>query len=230
MRHILLVAATALEVRQILQWATVELSPSGEATFERSGYRVTLRVTGIGPVNTAFGLGQFLARTPPDLAINLGIAGGISRDLALEEVVEVRAESWPDFGAMQGARFLDLRTIGFPSLQTEAHQHYNTLPNPTPPATDLRPVTGWTRLEVTGERWTLHKLLQRYPAEVETMEGAAFFHACLAAEVPFAAFRGISNRVADRTNWRLQEAATAVQRYVWANLTAIASGALADSP
>ena len=66
----------------------------------------------------------------------------------------------------------------------------------------------------------LDPLYRRTGADVESMEGAAFFEACLAAGIPFAEIRSISNRVgeADRSRWdiplalaKLQEALTVLE-------------------
>jgi futalosine hydrolase len=59
-------------------------------------------------------------------------------------------------------------------------------------------------------------LAQRWGAEVESMEGAAFARACLALGVRGAELRAISNPagVRDRGAWRLKEALTALERAV----------------
>jgi futalosine hydrolase len=52
---------------------------------------------------------------------------------------------------------------------------------------------------VHGAEASIQKIRDKYPEiQVESMEGAAFFYACLAAGVPFAEIRSISNRVEPR--------------------------------
>ena len=44
-----------------------------------------------------------------------------------------------------------------------------------------------------------------YQADLESMEGAAFFYSCLAAGVPFTEIRSVSNFVAerDKSHWNI---------------------------
>ena len=53
-------------------------------------------------------------------------------------------------------------------------------------------------------------------ADVESMEGAAFFEACLAAGVPFAEIRAVSNAVGeeDRSRWNIPLALANLQSFL----------------
>src|SRR5690606_26021013 len=50
--------------------------------------------------------------------------------------------------------------------------------------------------------------LEKYGADIETMEGAALHYVCLQENIPFVQLRGISNRVGerDKLQWKLNEA------------------------
>jgi futalosine hydrolase len=52
---------------------------------------------------------------------------------------------------------------------------------------------------------TIGTLKQIYHADLESMEGAAFFYACLSDGVPFAEIRSVSNYVAerDKSHWNV---------------------------
>ena len=49
---------------------------------------------------------------------------------------------------------------------------------------------------------------QNWTVEVESMEGAAFFQACLLSGTPFREFRVISNKIEPRNkaSWKIKEA------------------------
>ena len=67
----------------------------------------------------------------------------------------------------------------------------------------LPTATGITVNKVHGCAESIAKIKKKYPADIETMEGAAFFYVCLMEKVPFLALRGISNHVEprDRAAW-----------------------------
>lgn len=212
--HILLVTATAFEAA----WLHGQLgdglsSPEG---IQVAGHRVRHIATGIGMVNTAWALGQAFALEKPDLAVNFGIAGSFPGGPALEEVVEVVADAYPEIGAESPEGWLGLEAMGFAHFQLEGQPVYNRVANPLPSKAGLRQCRGITVNTVSGIQPTIDARLAQWQPEVETMEGAAFFQACLLAGVPFQAFRAISNRVEPRNRaaWRLKEAVEAVQIFI----------------
>ena len=88
-------------------------------------------------------------------------------------------------------RFTDLAELGFVPQ--------SSFSNPQPPIPNLRSCNGSTVNKVHGTEASIQKIREKYPeVQVESMEGAAFFYACLAAGVPFAEIRSISNRVEPR--------------------------------
>lgn len=70
--------------------------------------QLTILITGVGMVATAFSLGKHLATHTYDLAINLGIAGSFDRNIVLGEVVEVIDDSLSELGAEDDDTFLTL--------------------------------------------------------------------------------------------------------------------------
>jgi futalosine hydrolase len=215
--RILLVTATAFEAA----WLHSQLgdglsSPEG---VQVGRHQVRHLVTGIGMVNTAWALGREFALDKPDLAVNFGIAGSFPGGPALGEVVEVVVDAYPELGAESPEGWLDLKAMGFPHFELDGRAIYNTVMNPAPSRSDLRACKGITVNTVSGTVSTIDARIQGWQPEVETMEGAAFFQACLLASVPFQAFRAISNRVEPRNRaaWRLKEAVDAAQFFVHAH-------------
>ena len=190
--HILLVAATPFEIAPTLAWLENNFQQKSEGVVEKKNLRVQTLVTGVGMTATAFQLGHFFAQHRPDWAINAGIAGAYDPNLAIGTVVQVLSEHFGDLGVEEAdGSFTDVGKLG---LSASA-----TLSNPQPPIPNLPACKGLTVNKVHGSAVSIQKIQAKYPeVQVESMEGAAFFYACLAAGVPFAEIRSISNRVEPR--------------------------------
>ncbi|MEZ4773156.1 MAG: futalosine hydrolase [Bacteroidia bacterium] len=212
---ILLVAATELESA----WLREAMGFRKEGHLYVSdfrGRRIELLHTGIGMVNTAFHLGKYLAVHQPDMAVNFGIAGSFDYARRLGSVVEVVSDTFSELGAATPEKFLDLQAMGFPLMEHAGKLWFNRLENPAPSALDIVQVKGITVNTVHGDPAAIEVVRKRWSPEIETMEGGAFFHAMIHSEIPFFAFRGISNYVElrDRSKWQIPLAAEQVQRFI----------------
>ena len=213
--QILLVAATEMESEWIR--AQMLLKPEDWIwTGIFNHHQIHLLHTGVGMVNTAFHLGLYLAKVQPDLAINFGIAGSFDRQISLGEVVEIGTDTFSELGAESPEGFLDMKTLGFPVLQTDATTFFNELTNPAPVLPHIRRTSAITVNQVHGLAESIRQARNLWDKVVESMEGAAFFHAMLARKVPFYAFRGISNyvEIRDKGQWNITLAAKNVQKCV----------------
>ena len=207
---ILLVAATRAEIEPTLAW----LGEFGKAYDQnaKQSLRPTERleclsiVTGVGLTATAFRLGQHLALYPPDWVINIGIAGAIDRRLGLGEVVQVKSEIFADVGVEEAdGSFRNLFDLGLVDAQQPPFSG-GKMYNPDLASIPLKAANALTVNKVHGFEPSIEALRRQYPeAQVESMEGAAFFYACLLAGVPFLALRGISNYVEkrNRADWQI---------------------------
>ena len=207
MRNILIVSATAGESAWL----------RGQA-LQRQGedLQTDFLVTGVGMTATALALGRYLATHQPDLAIMTGIAGSFREDLPLGSVVEVTRELFPELGAESPEGFLDLSALGFPQMEINGEPVFNDIRNPHRAFPHLPAATGLTVNRVSGISSTIEARKQ-WQADIETMEGGAFFLAMKEAGIPFIQLRGISNRVEPRIreSWNIVEAMNAVQREIW---------------
>ena len=153
----------------------------------RPGTGDSFLCTGMGPEATRRALSPVLAAGGFDLAVDLGVAGSYDTDrFPVGSVVQVTAER---FGGQPGA----------------------PLRNPAPPAC-LAALP-----QAVGN--TVPALAPQYrcaQADVESMEGAAFFEACLATGVPFAEIRAVSNAVGeeDRSRWNIPLALKNLQAFL----------------
>ncbi|MDX2249771.1 MAG: futalosine hydrolase [Bacteroidia bacterium] len=213
--RILLVAATELETA----WLREVMGFYREGSLFVSDYRgrrIDLLHTGIGMVNTAFHLGKYLAIHSPGMAVNLGIAGSFDYSRRLGSVVEVVSDTFSELGADTPDKFLDIQAMGFPLMEHNGKLWFNRLENPAPSTLDIPQVKGITVNTVHGNPASIALTRKQWNPDIETMEGAAFFHAMIHSEIPFFAFRGISNYVElrDRSKWQIALAAEQVQRFI----------------
>ena len=208
--NLLLCSATPLELEPTLGWLR-ERAEATERNVLRFG-RVSLEVlfTGVGPTATAFALGhRFGGAGLPQLAIQAGVAGAFDRELRLGEVVRVTSERFGDLGAEdRDGTLLRLTDIGLPPGPPFDGAGVLTAPDPVA-SLPFPPAAGLTVNRTSGSAATIAKLRHSFPdAQVETMEGAAFFYACLQAGVEPLQLRAVSNYVTprDRSAWRMAEA------------------------
>ena len=201
----LIVAATQLEIRPALQFFQNHFKSPGQFQFKNGGNQYDFLITGVGGVFTAYQLGNLLSKSNYDLLINTGIAGAFDRQLELGQVVEITEEQFADLGAEdQDGSFLDAFQLNL--LEDQYPFQQQKLVNPSPLFwKDIQPVKGISVNRVTGSQASIRKMINRYAPQVESMESAAFFYACLISGIPFAAFRSISNYVEPRNKegWKL---------------------------
>ncbi len=204
--NILIVAATPFEVAPLEQYLETHAERKAFLDFEQGELRIKLLITGVGQMLTAYALGKTLEKEDFDLAINAGVAGAFDRELELGTVVHVVSEQLGDLGVEEAdGEFKSMQELellnphGFPFQDAK-------LNNPQADAYDFLPkVSGLTVNKVHGFSESIALAKARYQADVESMEGAALFYACLMAEVPFLEIRAISNYVEprNRDNWQL---------------------------
>lgn len=176
---------------------------------------VRVLITGVGLTATAFALGCEQSNHPYYLAIQAGIAGAIDRSLALGQLVRVSSDRFADLGAEdQNGSLIDLQELGFLPEGTSSPFH----PNGTISSVDgksqaslidLPSVHGISVNKVHGSSVSIDRLRAKYPnAQIESMEGAAFFYACRMLGWPALQLRAISNYVEPRNkeNWEIGRA------------------------
>ncbi|MEM6265012.1 MAG: futalosine hydrolase [Bacteroidota bacterium] len=224
MVNILWVAATIAESEPVRQHLNFAATSNGLFTVRWQECEVHLVHTGIGMVNTAYSLGKYLALHQPDHALQFGIAGSFDRSFPLGAVVEVVEDTFSELGAENRGEFLNLEEMGFALMNLPGGKtYYNTLSNPLPSSLGLPKVTGITVNTVHGTANTIKMASQQWNKQVETMEGAAFFHAMLTEGIPFTALRGISNYVEPRNRafWQIEPAVKQVNEAAMEWLTSL---------
>lgn len=192
--QILVVSATEMEIAQYI---------SGKPGHD-------YLITGVGIAACMYRLTNFLQKSRFDLVIQAGIAGTFNDTLPLESSVLVKNDLFAEAGAFENNTILSLHDLGllddneFPYLNgwlVNDHKYIRS--------THLKTVNAITVGMVSDNHLPLNKLFaEKYGAEIETMEGAAFHYVCLQQKIPFIQLRSISNVVGERnkSGWKLKEA------------------------
>lgn len=212
--RILLLSATPFEIEPTVVWLRARATYEQENILQFSSVEVEVLFTGVGLAASAYTLGKRFAAGPlPDMAIQAGIAGAIDRQLELGGVYQVTAECFGDSGAEAAdGSWLSLGDLGFHPGPPHDKDELLQLLDPAQ-TTPFPSVAGLTVAQTTGTETGLQRLKQRWPAaQVETMEGAPFFRACLEANLNPVSLRSISNYVEarNRENWKLRDSIEAL--------------------
>lgn len=151
-------------------------------------------------VNTAFELGKHW-QSSFDSVLNVGIAGAFKRDISLGECVFVAQDVLAEMGAEDGDDFIfykDLNLGGSNEYSAKYQQQFPVL-------NGLKKVKGITVNKVHGSETNIQKNIQLFNADVESMEGAAFYRAGLHMAPIVVQIRSISNRIEkrDKSKWQI---------------------------
>lgn len=203
---LLIVAATPFEIAPLKQFLDEQFVPFAEGQYQKGELQVSLLITGVGSMLTAFHLGSALSIAEFNLAINAGVAGAFDQNLAIGDVVQVHSEQLGDLGVEEAdGQFTDLFELEL--LQSDQGPFTSgKLLNPNTKEQNFLPsVSSLTVNTVHGYPPSIDKIQEKYQVQIESMEGGAFFYACLVHQVAFLEIRAISNYVEARNkeNWDL---------------------------
>ncbi len=216
-RSIFIAVATEIEVRPLLNMYAWEKLGKDNWYMQNHSQEILIACTGIGAtamgVRTAFEL----SRRKFDIAVNMGIAGSYRKDLDIGSAVFVASEQFADLGIEEkDGSFQDLFAANLANPNDDPFQNGRLLNPDIPDRPFLPVVASITTNKATGSEASIHKLLTVYQPDIENMEGAGFFMACLLARVPFLEIRSISNYVTPRAreNWEIDLAINKLNKIV----------------
>lgn len=166
---------------------------------------VNTLVTGAGMIATTYELTKHLLSQKYDLAINCGVAGSFSRSLKIGEVVCIENDTFSELGAEDDTHFLRLQDMGLSGK--DSFRRTASL------ETNLKKVNSITVNTVHGNESSIEKTLSRQKADIESMEGAAFFFVCEKEGIPALQIRAISNYIEKRNRaaWDIELAISNLQ-------------------
>ncbi len=197
--NILLVSATQAEIEPFLFHYEFNKFPVRDKSI--GTHRLSVLISGVGMVATAFAMGSYCAEKVFDLAINAGIAGSFDPAIQPGDLCRVSEDTLAEFGAEDGTDFLNADAIGlgkslFSAASLSGFPYYD----------QLKKVRAVTVNKVHGNERSIAEFVNRFHPQIETMEGAAFFYACEKAGIPGIQIRAISNVVErrNRDNWQIE--------------------------
>ena len=191
--RVLIVSATELEIAPFLK-----KYPSADCL-----------ITGVGAAVSIYHLTKKIHQVEYDWVIQAGVAGAMASQISLGEVAVVSKDRFADIGAMEQHKWIDVFAQGLSNPNEypfeEGWLHQKNIPSFF---SHLPVVTAQTVNLLSDEIAHTQIITERYPAHIESMEGAALHYVCLQEKIPFVQVRAISNAVGerDKSKWKLQEA------------------------
>lgn len=207
--NVLLVSATIFEIAKTIEYLEKNFEQKSFSEFAKNEISVFPFVTGVGSPLAAFAMARLQDSKKYNLIIHAGLSGAYNKELMLTDVVEVVSEQFADLGAEEkDGSFIDLFELNLLSEDQFPFQEKKLNLKKIFIESNLKKVKGLTVNKVSGTQESINKLMQKYNADVESMEGAAIFYACRMMNLPFVSIRAISNYVEPRNknNWKLDEA------------------------
>lgn len=209
---ILILAATQMEMNPLIQVYLPESMVLNTLYRCRIG-RCTLDflVTGVGLMSSAFSMGKYMNEGTYDFMLQLGIAGSLTNQLDVGDVVCVQSDVVADEGVLRDQQWLNLHDMGLGYKKHESScmrcVYVSDLNFFGSEAWKLikNKVNGISVNTITTDSIKVKEYTDRFGAQIETMEGASYFYAAIEQQnVPFLAIRSISNAVgADRSEWNI---------------------------
>ena len=191
--NLLVVAATDLEIKPFIQ----------------NNKNAEVLITGVGIPATIFHLTKQLARKEYNLVIQAGIAGTFNNALAPGSVAIIGKDAFADIGINEKGTFRTLFETGlakendFPyndGWLVNEHEYFRY--------PSLFVAKGITVNKIIDDKVQIKKIREKFEADIESMEGAAFHYVCLQQKIQFLQLRSISNVAGerDKTKWMMKEA------------------------
>jgi futalosine hydrolase len=203
---ILFVTATSSEAESLKKISGIKFVHN---CFRIGNFEIDLLVAGVGSISTAWAMKQWISvHEKPDLAINAGIAGSYKDEFLPGDVVMPVTDCFADAGVEDGDNFFTLSEAGLsnadeiPFRKGILYADNDYLVKIRGLVKQVRAITVNT---ATGSEATRLKLSKKFNPDIETMEGATFFYICSLENIPFMAFRAISNKVEprDKSKWNI---------------------------
>jgi futalosine hydrolase len=198
--RVLLVAATEMEVKLLSDECVLIKAVNDNMRSHRyKNLEIDILITGIGATFTTFFLTQALLENSYSFVLDTGIAGSLSDQYKIGDVVNVVEEEFADLGIEKEQEFLTLFDSGF--LQSNEFPFENRMLKADNHnlAEYLPRVKGITSNISHGRESSIQELKNRFSANVVSMEGAAVFYVCRWLGIPFLQIRSVSNLVVPRS-------------------------------
>ena len=206
---ILIVSATYLEIEPLLLQFDFDREINQKLKrYTCKNHEIDVLIPGVGMTCTAYWMGRTLSKKIYDLALNVGLAGSFDHNIAIGEVIHITSDRISELGAEDGESFLsliDMDLINDEDYPISHGEMENTIAPENPTINALKQVRAITVNTTHGDDDSIKQTLELFHPQVESMEGAAFFYACLFEGITCAQIRAISNKVErrDKDSWNI---------------------------
>jgi futalosine hydrolase len=199
---LLIVSATSLEIKPLIaELGKGRIMQHHVTRYRYKHFEVDILVTGVGMVPTAVFTSIVLGKYTYDAVINAGICGSFNRSIPIGKVLNIAIDCLPEAGAEDGEHFLsliDLNLLDQDEFPFSGGKLVNDSSFDSKLIVGLPQSTGVTVNTIHGNAQSIANFLQRYPVDVETMEGAAFMFSCKLHKIRNIQIRSVSNYIEDR--------------------------------
>jgi len=197
--NILIVAATAIEIKPFLQYLKKRKDDAD----------IDVLITGIGLTATTYSLTKHFTIKKPDLVIQAGVAGCFDSSVELGEVLMVKQDTIADQSVVELKK---LKTLFDLNLVPHDQHPYTSgwLINPLNRFLGLpgiKQVKGISVNQISTSAEMIKFYRKTFNPVIESMEGAALHYVCLMENIPFIQLRSISNYIGERNKkkWDMQD-------------------------
>ena len=196
---ILIVAATWMEVNLLVEdFEKVEEKSHLLKTYRFEESVIDILITGIGTTFTTFHLTNTLRDERYDLVLNVGIAGSLTRELKIGEVVNVVYDEFADLGVETPTEFLTVFESGYVEINEYPFENGVLKASYAVHCEKMKKVRGITANKTHGRASSIETVYTKFSAHTESTEGAAVFYVCNWMGVDCCQVRAISNFVEPR--------------------------------
>jgi len=218
--NVLIVTSTVIEIQEFISYFNFNKIDEDYYTTTVDKNKISIFITGIGGINTAYFLTKHLVINKFDLIINSGICGSFTKKIQLGIVVNVVKEQFGDFGIDDNGNF---QTVFETNLIEKNRFPFSNgiLINPTDLSRFkflkyLQSVNSITVNTASGDVTKIENMVKKFNPEIENMEGATFFYICMMEKIPFFEIRAISNFVEPRNkeNWNIELAISNLNNFL----------------
>jgi futalosine hydrolase len=213
-QRLLIISAVKEELSPLFNFLKIQQTNNNLVEIEWNSKKIFFGFTGVGMINSAVYTSKFIFESKCDFAIQAGIAGCFNYDNKLSETVEITHEFISEMFAQDGEKNIEMKSLNL--IKEDSNSVYTSMgiENTSTLFPNLQKCRGITVNTIHGNETKIEQLKKRYYQlfgllpHSESMEGAAFFTACKANQVPCAQIRSFSNYVEtrNRENWKIMEA------------------------
>ena len=173
--------------------------------FQYKDTEVDILITGIGTTFTTFHLTNAIKDKEYQAVINIGIAGSLTPEIKIGEVVNVVSDEFADLGIEKEEEFLTLFESGFIELNEFPFEHGILKATDSNGLFSLKKVKGITTNRSHGRDSSITEINDKFTAHIESTEGAAVFYVCNWCGIPCYQIRAVSNYVEprDSAEWNI---------------------------